>query len=122
MPESKPEDQYLPTKGTETSTVAVQATGPSALPPDSSQAASATLTASGAAVWLSNQKVTALWCINENRNSWAALSGDGWIKLANNSDSAIVALTMLVSHAKQMQTIVNCRQEDDKMIHEIYAW
>jgi len=123
MPDSKPEDQYLPTSGTEATSAAGPAAAPSALPPVSSQDTSSTsLTASGATAWLNNQKVTALWSINENRNSWVALSGDGWIKLANNSDSAIVALTMLASHAKQMQTIVNCRQEADKMIHEIYAW
>jgi hypothetical protein len=72
--------------------------------------------------WLNNQKVTALWSIAENRNSWAALSGSGWAKLANNSDTAVVALTMLAAHAKQLQTVVNCRQEADGMIHEIYAW
>ena len=96
---------------------------PTAQPPASVLVAAGSVTAGASTTtWLNNQKVTALWSIAENRNSWAALSGPGWVKLANNSDSAVVALTMLASHAKQMQTIVNCRQEADGMIHEIYAW
>jgi hypothetical protein len=120
MADTKPTEQVPPDVGTAASD---SAASPTAQPPAS------VLAAGGAAVggitattWLNNQKVTALWTIAENRNSWAALSGPGWSKLANNSDTAVVALTMLASHAKQMQTVVNCRQEADGMIHEIYAW
>jgi len=103
------------------------ASAPTAQPPASVLAAAGAVAAgAGGGVttttWLNNQKVTALWGIAENRNSWIALSGPGWVKLANNSDTAVVALTKLGAHAKELQTVVNCRQEADGMIHEIYAW
>ena len=50
------------------------------------------------------------------------MAGVGWVKLANNSDSAIVALTMLGANAKLTQGAVNYRQESDAMIHEMYVW
>ena len=73
-------------------------------------------------VWVNNQHVTGLWIINQNRNSWAAFGSAGWQKFANNSDSAIVAFTLLAAHAKDAQGIVNYRTEADKMVHEVYVW
>lgn len=95
-----------------------------------STAASATRAASGSAsavqgaatVWVNNQTINALWTINEDRNSWVGVAGVGWTKLANNSDTAIVALTILSGNAKDGQRPVNFRQEDDGMIHEMYVW
>ncbi len=75
-----------------------------------------------ATTWVNGKKINALWTINENRNSWMSVAGTGWVKLANNSDSAIVALTMLAASARQTQTIVNYRQESDNMVHEMYVW
>ncbi len=72
--------------------------------------------------WLNNKKINALWTINQNRNSWVSIEGIGWKKLANNSDSAIVALTMLGAHAREKGSIVNYREEADGMIHEMYVW
>jgi hypothetical protein len=94
--------------------------GPTQEPPASALAAGAG--AVGATVWVNNQKINALWAINENRNSWVSVAGKGWIKLANNSDSAIVALTMLGANAKLTQGMVNYRQESDNLIHEMYVW
>jgi hypothetical protein len=71
--------------------------------------------------WYKSKKITALWSINQNRNSWIGVSGLGWRKLANNSDSAVVALTMLASHAKQTGRNVDIREESDQ-IKEMYAW
>ncbi len=76
----------------------------------------------GVTAWQSDKRINALWSISENRNSWVSVVGVGWKKLANNSDSAIVALTLLGAHAKQMQTAVNYRDEADGMIHEMYVW
>lgn len=76
----------------------------------------------GASVWVTNKKINALWAINENRNSWAGVAGVGWAKLANNSDSAIVAFTILGANARQTQGFVSYRQEADNMIHEMYVW
>jgi hypothetical protein len=76
----------------------------------------------GVGAWLSNKRVSALWSINQNRNSWVYIAGVGWKKLANNSDTAIVALTTLAAHAKQSQTNYNYREESDGLIHETYVW
>jgi hypothetical protein len=100
---------------------------PSAAPPKGAGRVAASAGAAGAAggagtTWSQNQTINALWSINEDRNSWVGVAGIGWVKLSNASDSGIVALTVLGAHAKQLQTIVNYRQEDDGMIHEIYAW
>jgi|GEM_PF-867619 len=85
------------------------------------QAASVSASAS-ATVWQYGKKINALWAINENRNSWVGVTGVGWVKLANNNDTAIVALTMLGADAKLTQGTVNYRQESDGMIHEMYVW
>ena len=76
----------------------------------------------GVAAWLNNKRVGALWGINQNRNSWVYITGVGWKKLANNSDTAVVALTMLAASAKHTQTNYNYREEADGMIHETYVW
>ena len=76
----------------------------------------------GTAAWLGDKRVSALWGINQNRNSWVHIAGIGWKKLANNSDSAVVALTILAAHAKQSQTNYSYREEADAMIHETYVW
>ena len=95
--------------------------GPTQSPPASAVAAAA---AGGvtATTWVTGKTVNGLWAINENRNSWIGVAGVGWVKLANNSDSAIVALTMLGANAKVTQGSVNYRQESDNMIHEMYVW
>ena len=76
----------------------------------------------GIATWLGDKRVSSLWSINQVRNSWVGISGVGWVKLSNASDSAIVAMTVLASHAKEKQSRFDYRQEADGMIHEIYAW
>ena len=72
--------------------------------------------------WLNDKRISGTWCINQNRNVYVAITGVGWKKLANNSDSAIVALTMLGAHARQMNSPLNYREEADGMIHEMYVW
>src|SRR5262245_45861058 len=46
----------------------------------------------GITVFNSDKRVSGLWSINQNRNSWVYITGIGWKRLANNSDSAVVAL------------------------------
>lgn len=77
---------------------------------------------SGITAWQNNKKINALWSINQNRNSWIGVEGIGWKKLANNSDSAIVAFTMLAAHAFEKGSVVHYREENDGMIHETYVW
>jgi hypothetical protein len=103
--------------------VAVGAAAPSQLPPPGAAGVAAgAAAAGGVTVWQPNRTVNALWSINQNRNSWVGFAGAGWTKLANNSDSAIVAMTMLVSHALVTQTWVGYRTEADGMLHEMYVW
>lgn len=101
--------------------IAAAAAAPTAEPPAAAEGGDAA-GGIGASVWVNNKKINALWAISENRNSWVGVTGVGWVKLANNSDSAIVALTMLGANARQTQGIVNYRQESDSMIHEMYVW
>ena len=89
---------------------------PAATPPESAQQAF------GATTWHSDKRITALWSINQYRNSWVHIGGIGWKRLAVKSDSAIVALSMIGAHAKQLQSRVDLREESDGLIHEIYSW
>ena len=103
--------------------VSASAAAPTAEPPPPLSAVDAVGAGGiGATVWVNNKKINALWAINQNRNSWVGVAGVGWVKLANNSDTAIVALTMLGANAKLTQGTVNYRQEADGMIHEMYVW
>lgn len=87
---------------------------PTMLPPNETEEA---ITA-----WVNNRRITALWGINQVRNTWVHVEGVGWKKLANQSDSGIVALNLLSSHARQLNSVVNYREEADGMIYEMYVW
>lgn len=93
---------------------------PTVEPPALAETAGAGATTS---LWKTG-KVTSLWSINQNRNSWAGFDGGtGWLKFANNSDTAITAFTTLASHARCAQGQTSFRQESSyKMIHEFYVW
>ena len=80
------------------------------------------LEAVSAIIWHIDKRVIALWAINENRNAWIGTNDAGWKKLANNSDTAIVALTVLGSHARDSGTRVDYREGGDGMVHEMYVW
>ena len=85
--------------------------------PQSREAGVATVT-----TWSAAATINALWSINQDKNSWISDASLGWKKLSNASDSGIVALTILSSHAKQLGSTVYYRTEDDGMVHEIYVW
>jgi hypothetical protein len=74
------------------------------------------------AAWQNDKRINALWAINENRNVFVGVTGVGWKKLANNDDTAVVALTLLSGSARLTQSPVNYRDEADGMIHEMYVW
>lgn len=76
----------------------------------------------GITAWVNDKRISALWSKNDNRNSWVYITSVGWKKLADNSDSAVVALSLVASHAKQTQTSFNYREESDGKIHEMYVW
>lgn len=119
MADTQPQDMQSLNAGTTVQTAAA-VSAPTAEPP--AAAAGIAVGAVSASVWVNNKKINALWTIGENRNSWVGVAGVGWVKFANNSDSAIVAFTMLGANAKLTQGTVNYRQEADNMIHEIYVW
>ena len=89
----------LPPQASSSGGDAAASTGAPTLTPETANASDGGLTA-----WNNGKRVSALWAMNQNRNSWVYVTGVGWKKLANNSDSAIVALTLLGAHAKQTQT------------------
>jgi hypothetical protein len=122
MSETQPQQDVLTVASTTSGAglSAVSTAAPTAAPPAASGIMGG-VSGVGASVWV-NGKVNALWSINENRNVWMGIAGVGWVKLANNSDSAIVAFTMLAANAKQTQGTVNYRQESDNMVHEMYVW
>lgn len=93
---------------------------PSMPPPVTSK--SGEVTAGTATVWSNAATINTLWSINQDKNSWIGDVALGWKKLSNSSESGIVALTMLSSHAKQLGSAVDYRTEDDNMVHEMYVW
>jgi hypothetical protein len=123
MAETKPDQEVLSAAAATSGAAGAAAVSaaPTQEPPLAAEAAMGA-GAVGAAVWVNGKKINALWAINQNRNVWAGVAGVGWVKLANNSDSAIVAFTTLAANARQTQGAVNYRQEADGMIHEMYVW
>ncbi len=88
---------------------------------DPPAASSATEDSFGAGVWNNNKKVNALFSTNETRNSWMSVVGTGWVKLANNIDSANEALTVLASAAKVKNSPINYLL-DGGQVTQIYVW
>ena len=88
-------------------------------PADTSELAVAT---EGIAAWHNGKKVTAMWSNSAERNSFAAVAGMGWKKLSNANDSSFLTLTMLTSHAEQVNADCNLRVESDNEVHEVYVW
>lgn len=82
----------------------------------------ASVAARGVSLWQQNKKLSALWSINQDRNSWVGVDGIGWKKLANSNDSSVVALTLLATHAREKDAVVSYREESDGMIYEMYVW
>jgi hypothetical protein len=95
----------------------VQSSAPTTAPP-----AMAVRGSEAFGVWNDNKRVTGLWGIAENRNSWMHIDGVGWKKLADNSDSASIALSMLAGHARALNRAINYRDEADGKVYEMYVW
>lgn len=100
----------------EAETYAGAETVPTEVPPETSQEREGF-----GATWYNSKKITALWSINQNRNSWAYVQDVGWRRLADNSDSAVVALTMLSSHAQHTGVNANVLEDAGK-ITQLYVW
>jgi hypothetical protein len=92
------------------------------MPPPSSPKPVEATKSGGTTVMSPAATINALWCINEDKNTWINDPAVGWKKLSNLSDSGNVALTMLSGHAKQQGSTVYYRTEDDDLVHEMYVW
>jgi len=75
----------------------------------------------GAGVWYSDKKINALYTTNETRNSWINVVGTGWVKLANNIDSANEAFTILATSAKDKKSPANYCLENGQ-VTQLYVW
>ena len=111
--------QSTPNDNAAVVTTSGEQASPSKPPANDTQSADA---GNAATTWSTVSNVNALWSINQDKNSWMGIAGVGWLKLSNASDTGIIALTMLASHAKQLGSGIYYRTEDDNMVHEIYAW
>ncbi len=74
-----------------------------------------------AGVWNNDKRVNALFSTNDERNAWMNVVGIGWVKLANNIDSANEALNVLATAAKVKNSPVNYLLEGGK-VTQIYVW
>ena len=83
----------------------------------------ATGSAGGAtATWQSNVHVIGLWSINQDRNCWVYLDNVGWRNLSGASESGLVAMNMLASHAYQLGSTTSLYEEDDGSLSQLYVW
>ncbi|BDP44218.1 hypothetical protein DAETH_41870 (plasmid) [Deinococcus aetherius] len=92
--------------------------GPTMGPPPGVEGASG----AGATTWHQDTWVTALWAVNQNRNTWVYLKDKGWKRLATTSDGTHLALTLLGAHARLAAGRVDAREEGDGLLHELYVW
>lgn len=86
-----------------------------------SERSGATEDSFGAGVWNNDKRVNALFSTNEIRNSWMSVVGTGWVKLANDIDSANEALTVLATAAKVKNSPVNYLLDGGK-VTQMYVW
>lgn len=74
------------------------------------------------ATWQSNVHVAGLWSINQDRNCWTYLDTVGWRRLSEASESGLVAMNMLASHAYQLNATASLYEADDGRIAQLYVW
>jgi len=91
---------------------------PQLIPPEETAAAGDT----GITAWLSNKKIVGVWSNASNKNSWINVQGTGWRRINPASENAVVAMTILASHAKADNRNASVRVESDNHVHEIYVW
>lgn len=92
------------------------ASPPQLIPPEETAADT------GITAWLSNKKIVGVWSNASNKNSWINVQGAGWRRIHPASENAVVAMTMLASHARADDRTCSVRVESDNHVHEIYVW
>lgn len=91
---------------------------PQLIPPEETAAAAET----GITAWLSNKKIVGVWSNASNKNSWVNIEGTGWRRIHPASENAVVAMTIIASHARADNRTASLRVESDNNVHEIYVW
>jgi D-arabinose 1-dehydrogenase-like Zn-dependent alcohol dehydrogenase len=91
---------------------------PELIPPEETAAAAD----AGITAWLSNKKIVGVWSNASNKNSWINIQGTGWRRIHSASENAVVAMTILASHARADDRTCSVRVESDNHVHEIYVW
>ena len=118
---SQPEEPITSIENSDFSDEELQLSEPTENPPGMLLAENDDEEGFGAGIWYSNKKITALWTINQTRNSWAGISGLGWRKIATVNNSSTVALTMLAAHAKDRNRNVKLKIDNNRIV-ELYVW
>lgn len=95
--------------------------GPSFVPPAEIAVADAGA-GNGITAWHGDKKITAMWSNSSAMNTFAAVSGLGWRKVANVNEASYLALVTLLSHAEQTGGTCRLRIEADNKIHEAYVF
>ncbi len=70
---------------------------------------------------INNVKVQGLWVINENRNAWVYLSGNGWKKIGTANDASFLNLLNQLASAKISNSNVNVVLVNG-MIQQVYVF
>ena len=92
---------------------------PTQFPPEEILAAGAD---EGIAVWLTGKKIVRVWSNASLKNSWINIQGTGWRRFHAAHEGAVVAMTILASHARADNRTVNVRLGNDNQVHELYVW
>ena len=71
--------------------------------------------------WLRKKKITGIWTINQTRNAWVNISGEGWKKINNSNDAKFYVLLSQLIAAKAANRPVNLRIKS-KEILEAYVF
>ena len=71
--------------------------------------------------WLKGKKITGLWAINQTRNAWVYVSGEGWKKVNNANDTNFYILLSQLIAAKAANRNVNLRLTSGEIM-EAYVW
>lgn len=72
--------------------------------------------------WLNQKKITGLYSYGpQNRNSFIYIEGTGWRPLWRDHDCQSEAMTIMASHARSDNRLVNLLEENGK-IKAIYVW
>ena len=74
-----------------------------------------------ASVWV-NGAVDAIWTMDQVRNGWIRIIGTGWRKVFAGSDNVYVTMMSFAAQSRATGKPINCRIDDDQMIHEMYLW